>query len=159
MRIKYSLATVLFLILFPGHVFAADSQLSGTVMDDKSNPVAKGVLTFTNSSGKLIKAVIADLNGVYSTTIPADTYTISISGPTGSTLPIVTLDKQVLSGSTTRNFTIPAPLKKSAKPTIPKNLSILLVIIFTILAIGVPVTIVLFFRRKKKTLPETSSSN
>lgn len=160
MRIKYILATLLFLLISSKTVFAADSALSGIISDEKNNPVAGGVVVFLNETGKTVKAVVADLNGVYSTTIPQNTYTIQVSGPTGSTLPSLTLEKQVISGSTTRNFTIPNSGKKIAqRPTISKNLAILLILIATVCAVGIPSVVIVFMKKRKKNLPEASSSH
>lgn len=159
MKLKFVFIVIMLLLVSSARAFAADSSLSGIISDEKNNPIKGGVLVFMDLSGKTVKAVVADLNGVYSTTIPQNTYTITVSGPTGSTLPSVKLEKQVISGSTTRNFTLSSPGKTASKrPSISKNLAIFLMIIGAIIAVGVPVIIIMFLKNRKA-LPESSSSH
>lgn len=92
MRFKIRLFTTfvltLFLFLFfQESVIAANFKVTGTITDNKNDPVAHVTISVTDETTlKVVTTTTADQNGYYTLFVPKGTYDITANPPPGSNL-------------------------------------------------------------------------
>lgn len=105
-------------LAIPNTVFGADFQVSGKLYDQNNNPIARGVVVFTDTSGKTIDAAAADGTGFYKTSIAKGTYNLSAEGPEGSGLKSARLTNYTIASPTSLDFKLNTPVTAQAiKPS------------------------------------------
>ena len=116
MKLKY-LAIVVFVLFLLIHnvAFAADSQVSGKVVDSNNNPIVNSIVTFANAEGKTVASTSTNMEGTYVLAVPKGTYTILVGGPKGSSIPQSSSVGQIISASTVRDFTLTTSLGGGVK--------------------------------------------
>lgn len=147
---KILLSFFVYLFFFTPFAYAANVRIQGKISDKSANPVGMGSIALIDQNGQTVAAAITDGTGRYDVSVPAGKYTITVSGPTGSTIEPVTLKEQVLNSDSQRDFTLATPQPKETatkKASIPYA-PIVVVVLIIIVSIG----IFIFLKRRKPTL-------
>lgn len=135
---------------------AADVQVVGKIIDQKNNPVPQSTIIFSDSKGKPVQAVRADIEGNYRISLPEGSYSIVANGPQGTKLKSEALKERKIVTSSTINFTLTAPdIVVAQKPpfiktSAPYIVSVLLLVILVVIGLRV-------WKRNK--LTQTGSSH
>ena len=163
MKLKLLIVVILFLIISKSS-FAkdvAESQISGRVVDSQGNPIANSEIELTNESGSVSKAY-TDFEGQYNVIVPNGTYSMSVEGPQGSDITSTVTNGQIISGETTRDFTLATKslggLEKEAK----KPLSIQQIIIYVLIGLLLTIAAVsayIYWKNSAKKSPKEENKS
>lgn len=164
MKLQLFIGIFLFLFL-PRVAFAvvAESQISGRVVDSQGNAIVNSEIVLTDENGNVSKA-FTDSEGQYKASVPNGTYSISVKGPQGSDMPSSETNGQIISGQTTRDFTLSTnPQYNSAKYASQQviNNKIITYVLFGILIVVAIVSFYIYWRslKKKKSIKEVDSES
>lgn len=155
MKVKavvFILVSILFLNL-ANVSLAQEAKVSGKVVDSQGSPIANSKVKVTNPDGKIV-TVVTDMEGTYTLTVPAGTYSIEVNGAQDSNLPSIKTSGQIISGDTVKDFTIETGSKGATENTVStgKNNVIIYLLLSALILLGGS-GVYLYMKTYKKKIP------